>query len=240
MSVSLIAILGMHRSGTSCLAGSLEARGLHLGPVFEWSPHNPKGNRENADVMSLNEAVLEASGGSWDHPPAALTWTAAHVEERDRIIDRCTSGATTTWGFKDPRTVFTLPFWQNASKPMMLVGTFRHPLLAARSLATRNGMPLSNGLWLWKQYNARLLEHRDEHPFPLVSFDVVEAEYLAAVERVGDGLRLPQASGTSPAPFLEDRFRHQDLGDAEPLPPDVADLYGRLIDISQAWRGPQA
>ncbi len=232
-SVSLIAILGMHRSGTSCLAGSLEQRGLHLGSVFEWSPHNPKGNRENADVMRVNEAVLEASGGSWDRPPAALTWTREHVEERDSIIARCTRSATTTWGFKDPRTVFTLPFWQDASTTLKLVGTFRHPLLAARSLEARNGMPISDGLRLWKQYNTRLLEHHGREPFPFVSFDVAEEEYLSAVDRAGDCLNLPKPSVPGDAHFLEDRFRHRDVFSDHPLPQDVLEVFGRLTEIYQ-------
>jgi len=43
-----VAILGMHRSGTSCLAGSLQELGLYLGEVYDQNPHNPRGNRENA------------------------------------------------------------------------------------------------------------------------------------------------------------------------------------------------
>ena len=45
-----IVILGMHRSGTSCLAGCLEELGLHLGTVITSAPHNKKGNRENPEL----------------------------------------------------------------------------------------------------------------------------------------------------------------------------------------------
>ncbi len=42
-----VLILSMHRSGTSCLAGSLQQGGMYLGDVYEHSPHNIKGNRGN-------------------------------------------------------------------------------------------------------------------------------------------------------------------------------------------------
>ena len=54
----VVAVLGMHRSGTSALAGSLEQHGLFLGRVSTSNPHNPKGNRESAEVRRLNEDVL--------------------------------------------------------------------------------------------------------------------------------------------------------------------------------------
>jgi hypothetical protein len=238
--ISLVAILGMHRCGTSCLAGSLEERGLHLDQVFEWSPHNLKGNRENAEVMTLNEAVLEQSGGSWDRPPAAITWTAEQAERRDGIIARCTHGFTTTWGFKDPRSVFTLPFWQNAAKPMKYVGTFRHPLLAARSLEARNGMPLADGLAMWVAYNRRLLDHCRLQPFPIVSFDVPADEYLQAVEQLGDHLGLPRAAAPGTAQFLEDRLRHQDPDAAVALPAEVEVLYAELSAAYKALRDSRA
>lgn len=46
---STVLILGMHRSGTSCLAGSLQEAGLYLGEVNTAAPHNAKGNRESRD-----------------------------------------------------------------------------------------------------------------------------------------------------------------------------------------------
>jgi len=66
----VIAVLGMHRSGTSCLTGLLEDAGVPLGDVQKENPHNPLGNQENLRIMHLHDAVLAANGGSWDAPPA--------------------------------------------------------------------------------------------------------------------------------------------------------------------------
>ncbi|WP_173204579.1 hypothetical protein [Sphingopyxis sp. BSNA05] len=42
-----VLILGMHRSGTSCLAGALERCGLHLGDVRRTGTHNKR------DILNL-------------------------------------------------------------------------------------------------------------------------------------------------------------------------------------------
>ena len=64
-----VVILGMHRSGTSVLAGSLQEAGLVLGDVVTQAPHNKKGNRENRAIMFMQEDLLQSNGGSWDNPP---------------------------------------------------------------------------------------------------------------------------------------------------------------------------
>ena len=61
----------MHRSGTSCLTGSLEAAGLYLGNIQTWNPFNLKGNRENQEIVDLHDLILADNGGSWDSPAMA-------------------------------------------------------------------------------------------------------------------------------------------------------------------------
>ena len=129
-------ILGMHRSGTSCLTGLLEEAGVWLGEVKRASAHNAKGNREIPEVMALNEAVLAANGDAWNKPPEGpVTWTSAHLAERDRIL--AGYPADRVWGVKDPRMLFTLEGWRSALPQVRLVGTLRHPLSVARSLHAR-------------------------------------------------------------------------------------------------------
>src|SRR3954462_4719838 len=108
---SVVVILGMHRSGTSCLAGTLQDCGLYLGEVYEWRPFNLKGNRENQRIMDVNDAVLNLSDGAWNRPPTQLRWDDACSAERDAIVRGMREASTGPWGFKDPRTLLTLPFW---------------------------------------------------------------------------------------------------------------------------------
>jgi hypothetical protein len=224
-----IVILGMHRSGTSCLTGSLQQCGLYLGQVHEWNPHNRKGNRESQRITALNDAVLDASGGRWDEPPATLRWTPAHAAERDDIIARLQGDAPGPWGFKDPRTVLTLPFWQGGSADVRLVGTYRHPWRVARSLHARGGMPFDQGLELWRQYNARQLDYRRHHRFPLLSFDLPDGEYRAAVARLASALGLEPGLPATGEGFFEPGLRTAGQEtDGPALPPSVAAVLERL------------
>ena len=71
-----VVVLGMHRSGTSLLAGTLQEAGLELGEVVHSAPHNRKGNRESISIRTLHEDLLERSGGR-KRGPAARYWSSA-------------------------------------------------------------------------------------------------------------------------------------------------------------------
>jgi hypothetical protein len=190
---SPVFILGMHRSGTSLLTGTLQAAGLHLGEVNDFATHNRKGNKEQGDFRKLNEALLASAGGSWSAPPSGqVAWSAAHRARGRRLVARYEAGPR-PWGFKDPRAVFTVEGWQRLAPGARRVGVFRHPSLVAASLAARPG-PLwvapENGLELWWRYNSELLRLWTTAPFPLVEFSTPEltlAKFGTICERLGLG-----------------------------------------------------
>ncbi|MGE0431356.1 MAG: sulfotransferase family protein [Planctomycetota bacterium] len=223
-----VAILGMHRSGTSCLAGSLQLAGLYLGSVNEVAPYNAKGNRENVVIMRLHDDVLAGNHGSWDHPPADPRWSES---ARDRLME-IISGypADRAWGFKDPRTTVVLQGWLDARPDLRLVGSFREPMAVARSLQHRNGFPLATGLDLWLQYNQRLLAWHDRYGFPLVNFDLDEPEYRLRVASVSHTLGLPAPDVQ--APFFDRSLRHNDGATDQPLPAAVQAVRDELIKRS--------
>jgi len=231
----VVLVLGMHRSGTSCLAGSLQQAGLELGDVFTSNPFNKKGNREHRDVMELNNDVLAHSGGAWDRAPTALLWTDEHAQRRDRFFaeldQRSQRGsARSTVGFKDPRALLTLPFWREAGRPLRFVGTYRHPAAVARSLLSRDRMPLDACLRLWTAYNERLLALHQEEPFPMVSFDAPADAYEAQVH----GAIAALALDADAADFFDQALRRSVSAElaAQPLPADVVALYDALQAIS--------
>src|SRR5688572_4782315 len=178
----------MHRSGTSCLAGSLEEAGLELGAVITAAPHNKKGNRESPAIMALHDAVLAESGGSWENPPERVTWSTAQRTQLQAIIE--SHAAHAVWGFKCPRTLLTLDGWLDAIPELRFVGTFRHPLAVAGSLVRRNGGTLERWLELWSYYNSRLLQYHARFGFPMICFDLEPAEYESELRRVIDALEL--------------------------------------------------
>jgi len=179
----------MHRSGTSCLAGTLDEAGIFLGDVSRKNPHNPKGNHENSLIMALHNDLLLTNGGSWDSPPSQVIWSAKHKSLRNAIIRDYERVAC--WGFKDPRTLFMLEGWLEALPGINLVGIFRHPILVAESLQSRNGFSIEKGIYLWIRYNERLLSYYNTYKFPIVSFDTEGNSFIHKLLEMLGKLELP-------------------------------------------------
>jgi hypothetical protein len=224
-----VCILGMHRSGTSCLAGSLEERGLFLGEVINYAKFNIKGNKENHERMKINNDVLAMNGGTWDAPPQALVWDDALRHARDVHIARYSDRKI--WGLKDPRMLYTLPFWQEADLDIRFVGTFRHPTAVEKSLMRRGEglQPKTPAIELWKRYNLKLLDYLSQRTFPLVCFDWVPSKYIRTVDLISCELGLQVPPGAPPG-FFEDDLRSSNQGGTLP---DCADteamhIYDRL------------
>jgi hypothetical protein len=230
-----VIILGMHRSGTSSLVGSLQQKGLYLGKVYEKSDHNLKGNRENQEIMDLNDAVLAYNHGSWDHPPDSLNWDDNLLRERDRIIRHFVESRQKFFGFKDPRTVFTLPFWEEGLKRIRLVGTFRHPLKVARSLYARNKIPLEDSLRMWDSYNTRLLKYYEKHNFPMTHFDVPPEEYYSRIDQVAEMMGMKASGKTNEEPFFDQELvRNKEVEEDTPLRPTTLSIYETLRSIYES------
>ncbi|MGI9601950.1 MAG: sulfotransferase family protein [Acidimicrobiales bacterium] len=219
----VFAVLGMHRSGTSCLTGSLQRAGLVLGRHHTWNRHNPKGNRENQDVVELHEEVLVANGGAWDNPPTQVVWSDEHLDRARALLAE--HADRPNWGFKDPRALLAIDGW-NQLVDVEYVGIFRHPVSVVESLAGRGGFPRDKALGLWMAYNQRMVAlHRDD-PFPVVSFDVEPDEFTTAVNGVIDVLGLQPVSDNDQ--FFADELRTNDkYRDAE-VPSEAAELYEEL------------
>ncbi len=225
-----VIILGMHRSGTSALAGSLQEAGLDLGEVVREAPHNQKGNRENWAILHMQEDLLERNGGSWKEVPENVHWSTLHRAVRDQFV--AGFRGVGLWGFKDPRTLFTLDGWLEVLPNAELVGIFRHPLLVAKSLLRRDGISLELGLELWRRYNERLLELHRASPFPLVEFDDDPALVREKFQRVSEALALPGRFRA--ALFFEDQLRHR-LGLDDQISGAVLEIYQELQQREAAW-----
>ena len=223
-----VAILGMHRSGTSLLAGTLQECGLDLGDVTTWAPANEKGNRESWALMALHEDLLRKAGGGWDRPPQRpVAWGPLHRGVRDAYIGSFVGRPV--WGFKDPRLVFVLDGWLEALPALETMAIFRHPAEVAESLRQRSpGKFTAEAAWdLWLAYNRQLLEWQTKLGCPLVEYVPDGAAFNRAAVAVARRLHLPAPVEAAALTFFEPRLRHQFAG-AEPLPADVAGVYAEL------------
>lgn len=230
-----VIILGMHRSGTSLLAGSLEAAGLHLGEVNNAAPFNKKGNKENLDFRALNDRIIERSGASWNHPPKGqVAWSEQDRNDGAALI-RPYLDAGRTWGFKDPRTMWTVEGWLSLLPEARMVAVVRHPILVARSLAARGGLlsiSYLEGLDLWLAYNAELLRLVRRHEMPLLHFSAGEALDRSFADRLCE---VSQELGLARSPL--DFFTEDLVNQREPegeMPAPVSSLYRELIGIAES------
>ena len=229
-----VIVLGMHRSGTSLLTGSLEAAGLHLGDVNHAAPFNRKGNKENESIRGFHDELLAKNGASWDRPPKGQVRWDRSDEERARSLVEPYVRAGRPWGFKDPRTLWMVEGWLRLLPSARIVGVFRHPSLVARSLAARTGdltIETREGLRLWCAYNAELLRLYRKYRFPLVHFNpggAFEEDFIAPLTAFARSIGL---SGQLDR-FFDDGLIHQtEHGPAETL--RARFLFRRLVSRSR-------
>lgn len=211
MSEAIVLILGMHRSGTSCLAGALNAAGLELGPVPRRGRHNARGNHELQTVSALNQDLLRSTGGGWSRPgdPAApVPWI---LQRRLREVPALLRGLAgdSPAGIKDPLLLLVLDHWLREAGGTTLVGTFRHPIAVARSLQARMTISLDDALDAWMVYNDALIRAHRRAPFPLVEYDLADpARYLDSVDAVAGHIGL-DSDRTAMAAFVSAELEHQ-------------------------------
>jgi hypothetical protein len=218
-------VIGMHRSGTSATAEVLGQMGLGLPSVDELVPAtrtNERGHFESKTLVRLNERLLAALGGTWSAPPLlAPGW------ERSATLDDLRGEAADSFAlafprppaaWKDPRNCIVLPFWRTVLGPdSAAVFVHRHPLEVARSLQSRDGIRLTQGLALWERYIRAACANLDGLPTLCTDYQRVLDDPGAWC---GEVVAFLESTGVTVDPALQDALpasidaglRHQ--GDA--------------------------
>jgi hypothetical protein len=246
-----IAVLGMHRSGTSMVTRMLAACGLQVGPSSELlgpSSENPTGYWERRPMVLLNDVVLDRIGLAWDHVPALPPegWETSAVLDDALVTARELVGAFPadgTWGWKDPRTSITLPFWERAmgegdDARASVVVCARNPLDVAASLATRGGMSPRHAFALWHAYSERALDLARERTAVVTHYDAYFHDGEAELARVCSaiGLEPTEAVLGAAAAGADGAHRHSARGLADLVrssaPDETVALYLELLAAS--------
>ncbi len=225
-----VIVLGMHRSGTSLLAGTLQSGGVYLGDVNTSAPHNKKGNREHEALRAVHDAMLAKAGYSWRSPPdGPLVWDAEDVRQVRSVLSAFRNKPS--WGFKDPRAIWLIEGYRDLFPSAELIAIIREPGAVAASLAARPGdlfMSPEQGFDLWRKTNMKLLSLWRQHRFPVLRFSdlgVLDPLFSGPLRRI---LRHDGAfdSGTT---FFDSDLVHQS-GSALPVPPACHELWEDLLD----------
>jgi hypothetical protein len=223
-----IALLGMHRSGTSTLAGTLRACGVYFGEVLDQKlPRNAKGLNEAASILYMHEDLLVKSGGAWHSPPSDPEWGSVHKAVRNLFIESRQSEPT--WAFKDPRTLLVFDGWREALPNIGKAGIFRHPAEVASSIHDRNKFDWEKCFGIWTTYNEKLLTMLKDEPFPVVEFVSDSKKMIKSFETLIRQLGFemtPEAKA-----FFDTDLKHFENPDIS-VPAEAAHLYSELKEYA--------
>ena len=211
-SAPLVTVLGMHRSGTSALAGLLTRLGLHAGAARELLPaaaDNPRGFFERADVVDLNDRLLRTramqvlgerlraegcdtaallDGFGWllgaFAPGDGATDDTQHANDIGACLEALAAGAGSAPGLvlKDPRLSLTFPAWHRQAAHSVVLIGLRTPAAVIDSLARRDHIPTALGAFLWTRYTHAAIEASEGLPRLLVDYDRLLADPGAAID----------------------------------------------------------
>jgi len=173
-------ILGMHRSGTSAVAGVCRTLGVELGSRLRPAqPDNPTGFFEHREVSELHDELLDELGRTWhDLRPFALDPDAPEVERVSHAIGDVLLKEfeqAPIFAIKDPRLCRLLPLWRRllarlSVEPAALL-VVRNPAEVAASLARRDGFSTAKSAMLWLRHVLEAERHTRDWPRALVCYE---------------------------------------------------------------------
>jgi hypothetical protein len=232
----LVLVLGMHRSGTSALAGLLVQAGLD-GPrdLMPATPANPRGYWESLGEVELSDQLLQQLGSHW-----SSCWALPHHcwDTQAQAVSGWRSGmlqllhSTYPDGgravLKDPRLCVLLPALQPwLESTLITCAAFlpvRHPTEVAASLRVAEGLPRRQALLLWLGY----VLHAERNSRPIQRLIVDYQDLLSnpqavlnraahVLEQAGDGLPLPGNWTVEQAgSFIDPQLQRQRAGEEVP------------------------
>ncbi|MTI59815.1 MAG: hypothetical protein FH762_07465 [Firmicutes bacterium] len=156
-----VIVLGMHRSGTSMIAGILDRLGINMGDnLIGAMPSNPYGHYEDKEFVELNDRILHAAGGSWYNPPGREALLEKQNTFKDDILSlvRKINDSSKYCGWKDPRTSLTIELFHPYLTAPKFIVCHRAAAQVANSLQKRSGIPPEVGIILKREYDGRLTD----------------------------------------------------------------------------------
>ncbi len=244
----LILTLGMHRSGTSVVARSLQCLGVDLGgSLIGPSSDNRKGFFEDLDVVRINERVLRQVGAAWNRPPPLATdvlgeIAAGPVGNVARRTLALKATGSRPFGIKDPRLCVLLRFWRPVFERLecdvVCVIPLRHPLSVAASLQRRDGLDEVAAIDLWLRYMlGAMTEVNPFWPCVVVAYDAILARPHQELRRVACALNLtigPQDVDDFAENFLDAKLcHHHEIHDEGRTRGGAFSLYSELLQFAR-------
>jgi hypothetical protein len=157
-----VVVLGMHRSGTSALAGVLSALGFQAGKaLLPANEFNERGYFEDSRLVQQHDAFLRAVGHAWsDERSFPIGWlegsAATEAKKTLTLRVRMDFDLEKNCVLKDPRMCRLLPLWKEIFSTLGVFPSYilsvRHPLEVAQSLMRRDGLAVRRAFLLYASY----------------------------------------------------------------------------------------
>lgn len=155
-------VLGMHRSGTSSVAGTMVKLGVSPPKtLLGANSGNERGHWESTALIDFHNELLASAGSRWDDwRPFRADWyetsLAGEFKARAKTLLKEEFGGASTFVLKDPRICRFARFWlevlADEGIEAKLVLPLRSPLEVAQSHRSRDRLPIRKGLLLWLRH----------------------------------------------------------------------------------------
>ncbi|MEE9425926.1 MAG: hypothetical protein V3V18_13275 [Methylococcales bacterium] len=247
----VIAVLGMHRSGTSAISRAMRVFGIELGErlIPPIKDNNSKGFWEDFDILAINIEILNQLEWSWYHLGPI---NAGHVDflRKKGILSRAAKvleqkvGDAPVFGFKDPRVAKLLPFWhvvfEQCKFNVSYIITVRHPLSVAMSLTKRDDLDQTSAYLLWLGHVIPSLSSTANSSRVLVDFDRLIEQPDRELNRIATQLNLTVNSRELheyKSEFLDKGLQHtvyctKELDLDNQCPQLVREVYTTLLKVA--------
>ncbi|MCK2086763.1 hypothetical protein MXC99_00955 [Thauera aromatica] len=229
--MSLLVVLGMHRSGTSATAGFFSFLDFFPGlQLLSSNEFNPKGYFESTKIVSENDRLMRHFGLSGWNDVRPLIFdvensSVSEMKESATNVFQSEYRSQERKILKDPRTCRLLPVWKEVFSDLgektQYVVTLRSPADVVASLSRRDGMHPNQSALLYAIYLMDAERHSRGEARALVRY----AELLNNTQYVLgelDGHLGTAFSATEPevlakaCAFLDPKLDHKSA--AAPLP----------------------
>ena len=251
----VIVVLGVHRSGTSALARSLQVLGIGLGDnLHSAGLDNPKGFWEDRDCVAINEELLNRVGSEYDHLGLAWNFNVDEPAISDlylqaiQLVSQSISKNKGIWGVKDPRICRLLGFWNKVFDAcgcdVSYIISLRDPISVAESLQKRNNIYPEKSFFLWLQHiDPAILDSRDKTRI-VVNYDYLIDAPEKQLVRIANCLNIPFEEKNNEllndflAGFLDNKLRHSSYSLSQisadnRIPYDTLKAYKLLMRVAQ-------
>ncbi len=234
-------VLGMHRSGTSALSGTLNLLGLEFGSdLMKATKGNPKGHFENMFVYRLNEKILKENNFSWDSyyfdfNKIESNKKKQYIKEAQKIIELEFANAK-KFVIKDPRICLLFPIWQEACVELAInikiILPYRNPLEVAKSLQSRNNFSIQKGYLLWLKHFLEAESYSRDYERIFISFEELVNEPNSTLDKLKEFIEIELTSVELEKiyEFLDADIKHNNSS-LEEFPKDTANILQEMISI---------